>query len=316
MDKNFRKIFFLICLGGGILFALPFFFGFGAEMGYSWYWALICLGGGLFWALAFYFIWLLVEKFQKPFSFENPFKNPKAQKKLLDYENLREETYVYRLCAYLHYGKGLKQEICEACIHFEKEKINIAFCHFGKIRTLNIPYERVESAFIIDEGDLVINSPETGHLVLFLKDEASQLKQLLIEKGIYQEVSFEATGRLFTTNKERAGTAYFEFQYCKKEGSLKNLVKRGYSFWKDDSVLVNVNNEEIFFQEYFKYLEFPNAPNGTQDFDPYGVNYYTKEQTMSIIERIKEDKPQDFESLVVWLEKAVSEYNGFYFLGI
>lgn len=47
-----------------------------------------------------------------------------------------------------------------------------------------------------------------------------------------------------------------------------------------------------------------------------GVNYYTKEQTYTIMEQIKNDKPQEFEALVAWLEKAVSEYNGFFFLGV
>lgn len=47
-----------------------------------------------------------------------------------------------------------------------------------------------------------------------------------------------------------------------------------------------------------------------------GVNYYTKEQAVDILQRIKKDKPKDYEILAEWLEKAVSEYNGFYFLGV
>lgn len=81
-------------------------------------------------------------------------------------------------------------------------------------------------------------------------------------------------------------------------------------------MLVHVNYDEDFFENYGDYLETPNSPDGTQKLDPYGVNYYTKEQAVVIMEQIKNDKPQEFEALVAWLEKAVTEYNGFFFLGI
>ena len=104
------------------MFAIPFFFGFGAEIGYPWYWALICLGLGLVWAVAFYFIWIIVEKFQKPFSFENP----KAQAKLTEYEATRDVPYEQIFCAFMHYGKGLKQEVCETRLYFGAEGIHTA----------------------------------------------------------------------------------------------------------------------------------------------------------------------------------------------
>ena len=71
-----------------------------------------------------------------------------------------------------------------------------------------------------------------------------------------------------------------------------------------------------FLKSYEDYLKSPVAPQKTQEPDLYGVNYYTKDQTLSIIERIKVDKPKEFEILLAWLEKAVTEYNGFFFLGI
>ena len=81
-------------------------------------------------------------------------------------------------------------------------------------------------------------------------------------------------------------------------------------------MLIHVDDDMRFFENYGKYLEKPNSPDGTQKLDPYGVNYYTKEQTFVIIEQIKNDKPQEFDVLVTWLEKATTEHNGFYFLGI
>lgn len=121
---------------------------------------------------------------------------------------------------------------------------------------------------------------------------------------------------MFIPCSEKQGTAYFEFQYCKKEWNIKKILKKGYLFWEKDSLLVHIDNGKNFFESYLKYLEFTNAPNGTTEFCSYGVNYYTKEQTFSILERMKADKPKDFEVLVAWLEKAAVEYNGFFFLGI
>ena len=121
---------------------------------------------------------------------------------------------------------------------------------------------------------------------------------------------------MFIPCSEKQGSAYFEFQYCKKEWNIKKLLKKGFSFWEKDSLLVHVDSDRDFFENYGVYLETPDSPYGTQILDPYGVNYYTKEQTFVIIEQIKIDKPQEFDVLVTWLEKATTEHNGFYFLGI
>ncbi len=187
MDKKFRKKFFLICLAGGIVFAVPFFFGFGSAIGYPLYWAFICLGFGLFFAVAFYFIWIIIEKFQKPFSFENP----KAQKKLLDYEATRNASCGFRFSAYMNYGRGLKQEVCETSIYFEAEVIHIAFCHFGKIYSFDVPYPSIKSAFIEDDRVLIIQASEFGNMVFSVKDFIPQLQEALTERGIYEEIISE-----------------------------------------------------------------------------------------------------------------------------
>lgn len=93
-------------------------------------------------------------------------------------------------------------------------------------------------------------------------------------------------------------------------------METGYGFWEKDSLLIHIDYEEDFFNGYRRYLEPTNTPNGTCEFCYYGVNYYTKEQTEAILKRIKEDKPEKFEVISSWLEKAVKDYNGFYLLGI
>ncbi len=121
---------------------------------------------------------------------------------------------------------------------------------------------------------------------------------------------------MFLPCSEKQGSAYYEFQYCKKEWNIKKLLKKGYSFWEKDSLLVHVDNDSAFFDSYADYLKTPDSSNGTQDFYACGVNYYTKKQASVILEKIKLNKPKDFEILADWLDKAISEYNGFYFLGI
>lgn len=46
---------------------------------------------------------------------------------------------------------------------------------------------------------------------------------------------------MFIPCSEKQGSAYFEFQYCKKEWNVKKLLKRGYSFWKKDSLFFNAD---------------------------------------------------------------------------
>ena len=116
--------------------------------------------------------------------------------------------------------------------------------------------------------------------------------------------------------KRPRSSAYFEFQYCKKKGSIASLVKRDFDFWQKDSLFVYLDDDTVFFKAYLTYLAPTHAPNGTDEFSPYGVNYDTKAQTANILERIKKDKPKDCEMLIPWLVKAAEEYNGFYFLGV
>ena len=121
---------------------------------------------------------------------------------------------------------------------------------------------------------------------------------------------------MFISCSERKGSAYFAFSYCKKKWNIKRLLKRGYSFKEQDSLLIHVDNDRGFFENYGGYFMNPNSPNGMQQLDPYGVNYYTKEQTLTIIEQIENDKPPYYETLVAWFKKAITDYNGFFFLGI
>ena len=49
--------------------------------------------------------------------------------------------------------------------------------------------------------------------------------------------------------------------------------------------------------------------------DVCGINYYTLEQTMGIVEVLKREKPKDFQVLLAWLADG-EKYNGLYLLGV
>lgn len=116
---------------------------------------------------------------------------------------------------------------------------------------------------------------------------------------------------MFVSNNARSSSAYFSFEYYKRKKLF--CVYRRLSFWSADCICVHLDDEKMFFENYGKYLE---NPFKQIEFDYFGPNYYTKEQTIAIIEQINQDKPLEYEVITEWLQKAVSIYNGFYFMGI
>lgn len=120
---------------------------------------------------------------------------------------------------------------------------------------------------------------------------------------------------LFLPCRARRGTAYFEFQFCKTEGSVKAILN-SHQFWLPDSLIVYIDDQERLMEAYLPFLEHPESPDGSSTFCYFGINYYTKERTAQMLEQIKADKPVDCDILIPWLEKAATKYNGFYFLGI
>lgn len=128
---------------------------------------------------------------------------------------------------------------------------------------------------------------------------------------------YEENGIFLPMSKKKKGTsAYYEFQYCKNDLPLEVLMKKGYTHWQEDSLLVHIDDDTRLFEHYLRYLSPTHAPNGTNEFCYFGVNYYTKDETSKILEKIKKEKPMYSDVLTKWLTAAVEEHNGFFFLGI
>ena len=123
---------------------------------------------------------------------------------------------------------------------------------------------------------------------------------------------------IFNSQQERreyAGSAFIELQLCAlPEGTPIEEIVDNVTHWKDNSLYIDDENE--FYREYGRIFDcgiYNNLSRGTVDV--YGINYYSSDMTDSIIIKINQEKPAEYEILLSWLEKT-KEYNGFYILGL
>jgi len=114
-------------------------------------------------------------------------------------------------------------------------------------------------------------------------------------------------------------TDYIEFQICKSnlDEKIESLIKvPNISFNAESSLYLDFVDYEKFLKEYGTY--FNNGVHSNLEegqLDPYGVNYFSLDKTMKIIELISKDKPFEFEKIITFLLDAIDN-NGFYVLGI
>lgn len=124
-------------------------------------------------------------------------------------------------------------------------------------------------------------------------------------------------GWMFEKNIKHS--SYGEFQYCKKNLPIKELVdSQNIENWKDDSLFIEYATPigDIFFKYYLPLLNDAHLENNKLGFDDFGINYYNQEQTLELYNKIKDNKNlPDRTTLLRWLKVAIEKYNGFYFLG-
>ena len=126
----------------------------------------------------------------------------------------------------------------------------------------------------------------------------------------------------FSSQEERRkfnGSDFFEIQFCRlpKGTAVEKIVAvDSIRHWLNDSLYVSGNDDNAFWEEYHDVLDcgiYNNLETG--EIDPYGINYYRPDIISSIITKLMEIKPMDYEKLVEWLNTA-KKYNGFYILGV
>ena len=131
--------------------------------------------------------------------------------------------------------------------------------------------------------------------------------------------------RLFMTfdnqdeRRECGGSCYIELCFCKlsKDAETKDILDLDENiFWQNDSLYIHGDYQNQFYNEYKEIFGLGiNAGMKESLFDTWGLTYFNPEKIPGIIERANENKPEGYEDLTEWLEKA-REYNGFYILGV
>ena len=126
----------------------------------------------------------------------------------------------------------------------------------------------------------------------------------------------------FRSQAERrafGGSDFIEIQYCRlPEGtSIREIVSvDAIKHWKADSLYISGDDMDLFYQSYGDIITggvYNNRERGPMDL--FGINFYSREQTDAIIERLAEEKPPEYQILCSWLQ-AGKPYGGFYILGV
>ncbi len=124
----------------------------------------------------------------------------------------------------------------------------------------------------------------------------------------------------FSSQAERkafGGGNFIEFQYCGLSPGtpLKEIIAvDSIQHWLDDSLYVY--DENRFYDRYSHIFDcgtYNNLQSGVVDI--YGINYYSPRTVDAIIEKLEHTKPDDYKTLLLWLEKA-KDFNGIYILGL
>lgn len=125
---------------------------------------------------------------------------------------------------------------------------------------------------------------------------------------------------IFNSQEERreyGGSAFIEIQFCRLPNgtSLSKIVAvDSIKNWMNDSLYVD--DENAFYSEYSQIFDCGIYNNGKSGIvDIYGINYYAPSQIETLLSRILEKKPAEYEVLTQWLECA-KQNNGFYILGL
>ena len=119
--------------------------------------------------------------------------------------------------------------------------------------------------------------------------------------------------------REFGGSDFVEIQYCRfpKGTSLREVVSiDAIKHWKDDSLYIFGDDLDLFYQNYGDIITggvYNNGERGPMDL--CGINFYSREQTSEIMERLAEEKPPEHQILCRWLQ-AGEQHLGFYLLGV
>ena len=119
-------------------------------------------------------------------------------------------------------------------------------------------------------------------------------------------------------NDERNGSCYLEFQFCDIDKPLKNskTICDNIRHWSDNSLYMDWDDFNEFYEMYGDVFGCAIFPNGERGCDSCGVNYYGKEETEKIVEKLSARIGEECAALLPWLKIAEKNGKGFYILGV
>ena len=121
--------------------------------------------------------------------------------------------------------------------------------------------------------------------------------------------------------REFGGGDFLEFAFCKlrRGTSIKKIISDhevSSLHWSNSSLFLLGDDWEEFCNAYGEIVANGTYANlETGYLDCCGINYFSPEQVQVIIDRLREEKPKDYQPLLNWLEQD-TQYNGFYVLGL
>ena len=303
MKTKLQTILFMISL----FFAVGFFWGFcffgifGAAFAYSWTLFGYSMLGGLAFTVLFFLCLSLVMKIAK---FREKYSEQRTQKTLEKACEPFMQDGVFTIdgkqCRFIK----TKTLVWHCRLFVYDDCFKLIYAYGKKTEMLDVPFEAISSARA-RKHYFMVKKRKTDGIYISIQDEELRLLSALKEKN----VPFLCE-KMLLTYQERKGDAYFEFQYRRKDYEPNEEVQKNslFLYWDD---------EEAFWEIYEPYFNAMNVLTGKEEpFDFYSENAASKEQAEVLREELLKHHPKEYEIFAEWLEKAYTEYNGFYISGM
>ena len=303
MKTKLQTILFMISLffAVGLFWGFCFFGIFGAAFEYSWTLFGHSMLGGLAFTVLFFLCLSLVMKIAK---FREKYSEQRTQKTLEKACEPFMQDGVFTIdgkqCRFIK----TKTLVWHCRLFVYDDCFKLIYAYGKKTEMLDIPFDRITIARA-RKHYFSIKKRKNDGIYISIQDEEMRLFSVLKEKNL----PFLCE-KMLLTYQERKGDAYFEFQYRRKDYEPNEEVQKNslFLYWDD---------EEAFLEIYAPYFNAMNVLTGNKNpFDFYSENAASKEQARVLREEILKHRPEEYEIFAELLEKAYTEYNGFYILGM
>lgn len=285
----------------GLLWGLAFFGLFGAAFEYSWMLFGYSMLGGLAFAVLFFLTLPLGMKMETILEKQKERRTQKTLEKAC--ESFMQDgvfTIDGKHCRFIK----TKISVWHCRLFVYDDCFKLIYAHGKKTEIQTLPFDEITFARA-RKYYFSIKQRKNDGIYISIQDEEMRLFSALKEKNLPCLLE-----KMFLTYPERKGDEYFEIQYRRKDYEPNQEAQKNslFLYWDD---------EQLFTEIYEPYFNAMNLLSGNKNpFDFFSEAEISKEQAQILREKLLKHKPQEYEIFAEWLEKAYTEYNGFYILGI